>query len=417
MFWDGFEKKIKKNAILCVKNAFIHLWGSRGYEYFIKPPLYKLSVQDLALTSEDKNILELIKQGKNEQEIVSTLKMRGMKEEEIKAILTKLGDRDKIREMLEEKYDRADEEDLDKWQNEFWACKTSKGWLFLKYRCPKGHSLLDRFSLIKYRYLDTGLLIKLNLAINIVLLILLVIMALGYQYPILIYYMQSIITTRDLFWVAVVTGLLYILVNLKLNERVFYANFVYIREECVDLPIRIGDDAIVCKIHTVYLYQSDSIPPAFTDIFLINTEMIERVLKKSIIREHFNTLKENMKLILQINHLRDEINNLRAMLDDYKRTINEAYLLGLSAGLKQRKAHEAIFKTGSGSIPWGEVIKAILILGVIGIAGYVIMSIAKSTLGLYVLMAVFGFICVIVIILLIKTIVMRAEYKIVQEVS
>jgi len=414
-FMDKLEKKIKENALVTLKKAYIHLWGERGFDTMLKPPLFKIEDIDLALSEDDKFILELIEQGKTNKEILEEAKKRGLDANKIKLILTKLNDRDKIRELIKEKYNK--EEDLDEWHTEVWAGKNDKGqWVFFRYRVPKGQTLADKLSFIKYRYLDVGILIRLNLAINSILLILLFIMALGYQYPIIIYYLQQIVTTRDMVWMSVVIGLLFIIVNIKLNEEVLYANFLFLNQETLELPVRIGEDVLVTKVLTVYLYQSDQIPPVHVDVLLINTEKLARHIKESILREFLNQLKENVKLLLRVEHLREELRAHRNLLDEYKKSIDEAYLLGLAIGVKQRKAREYIFRPSS-NIPIKEILRAIVILGALGIIGYALSAIIKNPLGVYILFAMLAFIAILVIVILIKTATVKTEYQIVKSIE
>lgn len=173
---------------------------------------------------------------------------------------------------------------------------------------------------------------------------------------------------------------------------------------------------MVTKVLTVYLYQSDQIPPVHVDVLLINTEKLARHIKESILREFLNQLKENVKLLLRVEHLREELRAHRNLLDEYKKSIDEAYLLGLAIGVKQRKAREYIFRPSS-NIPIKEILRAIVILGALGIIGYALSAIIKNPLGVYILFAMLAFIAILVIVILIKTATVKTEYQIVKSIE
>ncbi len=415
MFGNGLEKQIKQHAIMAIKDAYFYLHSDTRKTALIKPPLYLINQTDLRIPSEVKPFLELLKQGR-EEEFITKLRDLGFKDDEIKKILEKIYHRDKIWETMRQKGIQLTQEDLDGWKVEYWAAKDERGqWHFFRYRIPKTLSLLSRLSRIKRKFIDPGIIIKIQLILNIILIIWLVILAAGYYYPEIQYLLMQLITARDMFYLIIISILAYIIATLKLNEWVFYANFLYLPAEVVRIPLQLGEDGptISTDVKTIYLYQSDEVPPAETDVFQWDREEIKEVVRESMYREWLDSLAKLDKTQQELQKLTLENNMLRTSLNEAGLLVMEAELIGMAKALKMR---EKTVKALREPVKFSEFVKYIAVIAVVGIGAYIVSEIMKSPMATFVLGLTLTLIAILVIVFLIKLITTRVEYEVVRTV-
>ena len=414
VFGDGIEKQIKQHAIMGISDAYFYLHSDTRKIALIKPPLYLIGQTDLRIPSEVKPLLELLKQ-KKEEEFTTKLKSLGFKDEEIKNILKKIYHRDKIWEIMKEKGILLSQEELDAWKVEYWTGRDERGrWHFFRYRVPKTLSLLSRLSRIKRKFIDPGIIIKIQLVLNIILIVWLVILAAGYYYPEIQYLLMQLITARDMFYLIIISILAYVIATLKLNEWVFYANFLYLPAEVVKIPLQLGEDGptISADVKTIYLYQSDEVPPAETDVFQWDREEIKEVVRESLFREWLDSLAKLDKAQQEIQKLSLENNMLRSSLNEAGLLVMEAELIGMAKALKLR---EKTVKAIREPVRFSEFLKYIAIIATVGTVAYIISEIMKSPIGAFVIGLTITLIAILISVLLTKLITTRVEYRVVRE--
>jgi len=407
---DKLRQRFEENAIAKYNKFYLHIWGERGYEMLIVPPIYKLQEYDLTIEEDEKFVMQMIVEGKPKEEIEKALEEKKISKERFAIILEKLKDRDKLKRMLEEKGLPVN---LDEWKVEIWAGKSKDGrWVVWKYRTEQGRSMLHKFSLILYRELDPRLLIRLSLALNLIFVLLCLLLAAGYQYPLIAYYLFQFFTPRDLFWMLIVSFLALVIVNLKLNERVFYANWLFLEQETITIPIKLQKNVITTRVITLYLYQSDAIPPIQTDVILWNTQELKKVLEQSYLREYLESLKEIQKLSLENRHLKDQIDTYRDTIDTYQEKFDEVKAVYFNLGLQTKKQLAAIDR---GEFPIKDILKAITIIAVVGAITYAIAQLTESPIGIALVMFVFGLIAIAILVMALKYATMKTEYHVVKE--